>query len=139
MTETKNSPFQYKTPQILAFDYHANPDFPEKKWTIRINHQKEIIRMSQNQARVTLYMEISNDGEEELFSVKFSVSSTFVWGSISEEIINSLLNRTAPSLLLGYVRPLVAMFTNSSGMGSYNIPLIDFTNDPILDTKYDKG
>lgn len=139
MTETKNSPFQYTTPQIFTFDYHANPDFCEQKWTIKINHQKEILRISQNKARVILHMNIFNEGEGDLFTVQFSILSNFRWENIGEEIINSLLNRTAPSLLLGYARPIVSMFTNSSGMGSYNIPLIDFTNDPILDTKYDKG
>ena len=55
--------------------------------------------------------------------------------SVSTKVFSAILSL----LMAAQIFPLAAMFTNSSGMGSYNIPLIDFTNDPILDTKYDKG
>ena len=42
-------------------------------------------------------------------------------------MINKLLNQNAPSLLLSYLRPVIAQVTMASPYGAYNIPFIDFT------------
>ena len=136
MIETQNSKFQYITPRIIEFVFNAYPECEEKRWTININHDKEIIRYSYNEAKVTLKMVIRSTEDQTPFDFKFSVYSNFKWDNIDESRLADLLNRTAPSLLLGYARPIISMFTNSSGMPPYNLPMIDFSEDPLLDIAY---
>lgn len=42
-------------------------------------------------------------------------------------MIDRLLNQNAPSLLLSYLRPIVAQVTSASKYGTYNIPFVNFT------------
>ena len=133
MSETKQSKFQYQTPRILRCDFRSFPECEAKEWTININHTKTIKRESESEADVTLFVAIRSDEEATPFSLEFEITSHFKWEELEEPIISSLLNRNAPSLLLGFARPVLAMLTNSSGMPPYNIPMLDFSQDPMLD------
>ena len=42
-------------------------------------------------------------------------------------MIDRLLNQNAPSLLLSYLRPIVAQVTSASKNGTYKIPFVNFT------------
>ncbi len=133
MEKTNISKFQYTTPQIIAFNYLFNQEAENKEWNIRLRHQKYIKKISPEEALVSLRMTIDTDDDISPFDINFIVEARFRFKGYNEPKISSLLSQTAPALLLGYARPIVTMFTNSSGIAPFNIPLIDFTNEPIID------
>ena len=52
--------------------------------------------------------------------------SKFLWEEgLNEQEIRNALEINAPSLLVSYVRPLVALITGSSKYPSWNIPFLD--------------
>lgn len=132
MNITNESKFQYTNPRITKFNY-AFTELQDGEWTIRMKHKKEIEKISDNEAKVALEMMICADKEPSPFEIVFSVEAKFRWSNFDSKTVSSLLSQTSPSLLVGYARPIVAMFTNSSGITPFNIPMIDFTNEPIVD------
>lgn len=98
---------------------------------IGIAHEKNIEKVSENEARVTLYVRIQSIEEPSPFIIEAVVEAKFRWTESVMAILPNLLNQNAPSLLVGYLRPVIAMFTNSSGMTPYNLPMLDFTDEPI--------
>lgn len=130
--ETKLSKFQYTTPRIINFKYSANLNLEEKNYSLNIKHTKKISLISANEAEVVLNMKIAAQDESPI-DIEFSVVAKFRWQDLSDENIKYMLNQTAPALLVGYARPIVSMFTNASGLSPFNLPMIDFTNDPIED------
>lgn len=132
MDITQVSSFQYTNPKITRFQY-AYTDLSDGKWTINMRHQKKIEKISENEAKVILDMIIDADTDPSPFEVVFSVESRFHWDDLSIDVVSTLLSQTAPSLLIGYARPIVSMFTNSSGITPFNIPMIDFSKESIID------
>ena len=52
----------------------------------------------------------------------------FRWpDSLNMGMIEKLLNQNAPSLLLGYLRPIISQITAASPYNAYNLPFIDFS------------
>jgi len=133
MTDTVKSNFQYTTPRIRNFNYSINSSFEDGELEVRLQHRKRIERKSENEAYVELNMKISADAEVSPFEIDYTVFANFKWENMPEDKVKVFLNRTAPSLLVGYIRPIIAMFTNSSGFQPFNLPLIDFTKEPLMD------
>jgi len=132
MDTTIKSKFQYTNPRITKFNYKFT-ELPDGEWKIRMNHRKEIEKISDNEARVVLEMIICADEDPSPFEIVFSVEAKFRWTDLDAQNASILLSQTAPALLVGYARPVVAMFTNSSGITPFNIPMIDFTHESIVD------
>lgn len=131
MDITKESNFQYTNPRITKFNY-IFAELSDGQWTINMKHKKIIEKISNNEAKVILNMIICANEEPSPFEVSFSVEAKFRWKDFDADTVSTLLSQTAPSLLVGYARPIVAMFTNSSGITPFNIPMIDFTKEPIV-------
>ena len=132
MNTSKLSNFQYTTPQITKFQYIFT-ELSDGKWEINIKHQKVIEKISDNEAKVILDMIIGSDSSPAPFEIIFSVEAKFRWKELDIITVSTLLSQTAPSLLIGYARPIVSMFTNSSGIPPFNIPMLDFTKESIID------
>lgn len=47
-------------------------------------------------------------------------------------MIEKLLNQNAPSLLLGYLRPIISQITAASPYNAYNLPFIDFQRNKMM-------
>jgi len=60
------------------------------------------------------------------FFIEVEINSKFMWDDgLTEEEIKNALEINAPSLLISYVRPLVALVTGNSKYPSWNIPFLD--------------
>ncbi|MBQ3063496.1 MAG: protein-export chaperone SecB [Clostridia bacterium] len=132
MDNTKESNFQYTNPRITKFSYIFT-ELSDGQWEITMKHKKKVEKLSENEAKVVLDMIICASEDPSPFEFSFSVEANFRWKDFDAATVSSLLSRTAPSLLVGYARPIVAMFTNSSGIMPFNIPMIDFTKESIVD------
>lgn len=132
MNKTVESKFQYTNPIIKEFKYSFT-ELPAGEWKIELTHEKKIEKISSDKAKVILSMLIKADVNPSIFEIYFECEANFKWDGYDNSTISSLLSQTAPALLVGYARPIVALFTNSSGIPSFNIPLIDFTRESIVD------
>ena len=134
MENTVQSQFQYSTPRIIGFDYTANTEAPTKEWTLQMTHQKSIQKISDHSAVVSVEMKIcAPDDEAGPFTIRFVAEATFEWAGYDNGTISRLLSQNAPSLIIGHIRPLISLFTNSSGFIPFNLPFLDLTNESIID------
>ena len=82
------------------------------------------------EATVSLTIEIGETDDNVPFYIKAKEQADFKWDeSVADIMLDRLLNQNAPSLLLSYLRPIVAQVTNSSKYGVYNIPFVNFTSN----------
>ena len=75
-------------------------------------------------------------GYDPTFALLFVIMANFEWDeTYDSETINNLLLINAPSLLLGYARPIISNITSNS-IGQYDLPFMNFvSSDDILSTE----
>lgn len=138
INNVRKSQFQYNTPKITKFVYNAFTNSPSAEYSMNTAYSVTIGRKGTPSADVVLNIVIRADGEDTPFVIDADIMSTFKWDIESEEpaeqLIQNILEKNAPSILVGYLRPIIAMFTNCSGFPPYNLPLIDFSKSEIHDT-----
>ena len=124
--------FQFTNPILTDLEIHLNEGFngknnEEVKMITNMSFkvfQKENI----NEATVSLTVEIGEINDNTPFYIKSKEEADFKWDeNIDDIMLDKLLNQNAPSLLLAYLRPIIAQVTNASKYGVYNIPFINFT------------
>ena len=114
------SAFQFSNPSLTKMEFCINEDFEngrDKEVKMAVNMGIQIDRSKvDNSAKVSLTLEIGKKGAE------------FRWpDSLNMGMIEKLLNQNAPSLLLGYLRPIISQITAASPYNAYNLPFIDFS------------
>ncbi len=126
------SAFQYTNPALVKLDFRINQGFsgvgnkhvriPLK---ISVNVDKD---QAKNEALVSLSCGIGEENETLPFLVLAEEQARFRWETeLSNDTVNILLNQNAPSLLLSFLRPIIAQVTLASPYGAYYIPFINFT------------
>lgn len=125
------SNFQFTNPVLANLEFKFNEQFDVDSGEINIQTHVEIKiskEDSETEAVVRLEIIIGSDDSEMPFYLKAEETAHFRWdeGIYSDDDIDALLSQNAPALLLAYLRPIVATVTNSSPVGSYNIPFINF-------------
>ena len=107
------SAFQFTNPALSGLEFWINKNFNGEKDT------KIQIRMD---------VEIGEKNDDIPFYIKAIEGANFRWNDeLDDNMIDKLLNQNAPSLLLSYLRPIVAQVTSASKYGTYNIPFVNFT------------
>ncbi|MBM7617267.1 preprotein translocase subunit SecB [Weissella uvarum] len=128
------SSFQFNNPSITCLTFKINDDFDENEFDgfDKVKFRRKINRDGDTHANVSL--EVKMDGAKAPFNLELTMESDFVWNeklnvknADGEEQVEIFLKYTAPSLLLSYMRPVVAYITNSSKFPVYNMPFLDFT------------
>ena len=126
------SAFQFSNPSLTKMEFCINEDFEnswDKEVKIAVNMGIQIDRSStDNNARVSLTLEIGKKDSSDPFYVWATEMAEFRWpDSLNLEMVEKLLNQNAPSLLLGYLRPIISQITAASPYNAYNLPFIDFS------------
>lgn len=134
---SKESAFQFTRPVLKSLVVTINDSFEptdEGKININIithvNKQQLLQETDENVAEVILSVEIgSQEDMSSPFHIVAEEAANFKWskGQYSEDETDRLLKGNAPSLLLSYLRPVIAMVTSASAFPAYNIPFIDLT------------
>lgn len=134
---SKESAFQFTRPVLKSLVVTINDSFEptdEGKININIithvNKQQLLQETDENVAEVILSVEIgSQEDMSSPFHIVAEEAANFKWskGHYSEDETDRLLKGNAPSLLLSYLRPVIAMVTSASAFPAYNIPFIDLT------------
>ena len=101
----------------------------DKEVKIAVNMGVQIDRSAtDNNARVSLTLEIGKKDSEDPFYVCATEMAEFRWSeALNNEMVEKMLNQNAPSLLLGYLRPIISQITAASPYNAYNLPFIDFS------------
>lgn len=129
----QESVFQFSRPKVKNIEYSISKEYkPEEKVNLHQHFQRNITRIEQkNEAIVELTIELGCD-EKSInppFALKITIGAKFSWNNtLDEEMINSLLTINAPSLLIGYARPVISNITANS-MGAYDLPFISFADE----------
>ena len=121
----KESKFKFEKPILKRFSFNENEAFEKKEeLKIEIELEKEIER-TEKTGGVSVILKTVNSNEIPFF-IEIEMYSKFIWEEelTEEEIINAL-EINAPSLLISYIRPLVALVTGSSKYPAWNIPFLD--------------
>lgn len=127
----KNSGLQFKTPRLVDLEFQVNKDF-DKKDTDNINmkvHADVNVNklIDDSEAIVELTITIGSKKSDSPFYIKAVEGALFGWDETVSHIIDDLLTQNAPAILLGYIRPMVAMITAASPYNAYNLPVMNFT------------
>ena len=117
----KESKFKFEKPILKRFSFNENEAF-EKKEELKIEIELE---KKEKTGGVSVILKTVNSNEIPFF-IEIEMYSKFIWEEelTEEEIINAL-EINAPSLLISYIRPLVALVTGSSKYPAWNIPFLD--------------
>lgn len=121
----KESKFKFEKPILKRFSFNENEAFEKKEeLKIEIELEKEIERKEKT-GGVSVILKTVNSNEIPFF-IEIEMYSKFIWEEelTEEEIINAL-EINATSLLISYIRPLVALVTGSSKYPAWNIPFLD--------------
>lgn len=125
------SAFQFTNPVLIGFEYGINEEFAETEGEIeaQINMSVQVSKSeNSNEASVKLTVEFGERGEKDPFYFAATEAAKFKWdNSLDDQRVEKLLNQNAPSLLLSYLRPIVAQITTSSPFETVNIPFMNFT------------
>ena len=116
----KESKFKFEKPILKRFSFNENEAFEKKEeLKIEIELEKEIERKEKT-GGVSVILKTVNSNEIPFF-IEIEMYSKFIWEEelTEEEIINAL-EINAPSLLISYIRPLVALVTGSSKYPAWN-------------------
>ena len=121
----KESKFKFEKPILKRFSFNENEAFEKKEeLKIEIELEKEIERKEKTGGVSVILKTVNSHGTP--FFIEIEMYSKFTWEEelTEEEIINAL-EINAPSLLISYIRPLVALVTGSSKYPAWNIPFLD--------------
>lgn len=133
----KESKFQFTNPRLVSFTYQEknninNVDKFDMPCNSNINVQKSI---TDNTALVSLML-IIGIPDETPFTIAAEIKANFKWDdSFSDDMVDKMLKNNAASLLLSYLRPLIATLTNNTHFGPINIPFMDFRNSSESEAK----
>ena len=124
--EQMESAFQFTNPVLTELEFNSQ-DNQEVQIALSVSVQ---VNKSENkmEATVGLNFEIGTREDISPFYIKATEKANFRWDeSLTEGMVDKLLNQNAPSLLVSYLRPIIVQITAASPYGAYNIPFINFT------------
>lgn len=128
----KESKFKFKNPVLESLLFDINENFNEEEYDgMGIRGETKIAKAKdQNKAIVRFCLEIGEKSNSMPFYLKLTMKAQFKWESdMKDEMVNRLLKANAPSLLLAYMRPIVANITGNSEYPMFNIPYMDMSEN----------
>lgn len=130
----KTSKFQFINPYLTKLNFHINENYKSQNEIIDINCSMNVsINRIENKplAFVSLNVILGENNETSPFFVDCEMVSEFNWdnNSYDEKTISDFLSLNAPSLLLGYIRPIISQITGLSSYPAYDIPFYNFLDD----------
>ena len=127
-----NEKFQYKNPVLKYLEYSLNEGFesrPEQNINMRIRFDVKIHENDElSEASVDLTCEIGEKKADTPFYIRVVETSEFRWSDdVDAEELKMLLEINAPTLLLSFLRPIVAQVTAESPYTCVRIPFVCFS------------
>ena len=126
----KQSNLQFTNPYIKKIDFRIGEDIINTDMPISIEVESEI-NPEPKEAIVTLYLIVGDIDDENEVTTSFYfngvISADFKW---NDEIDNpdEMLKVSGATVLLSYIRPILANMTMQAGMKPLNLPFVNFTD-----------
>lgn len=138
MTVSESS-FQFNNPSVTTLNFEINDDFYSEDFDgfddIEITRNIRMPEENAQNAIVSIVFDLGQKNEKSPFKIHIRMESEFTWtesmNTLDEEgnkHVDTFLKYNAPSLIMSYMRPVIAGITNSSKFPAYNIPFMDFRN-----------
>ena len=126
----KESFFQYKMPRLTSLNFNFNEEFNYKsvKGDILTQCKTFIRKIDDNCSVVALQFLVGEKTNECPFFLDITMEALFNWTDADPSLIERLLTQNAPSLLLSYIRPVVADVTSRAGF-RFDIPFMNFIDN----------
>ncbi len=126
-------PMAFTAPILTYFRFELNPDFKDDGHGLsaELHFHHSIDRPEgENEATVGLELQINVEQEQRLENAPFwldvEYAARFSWDEdMPQKEIEQQLRVNASAVLIGYIRPIVAMVTSSSPLPTYNLPFIN--------------
>ena len=85
------------------------------------------IFMSEDDRKATVVLNIkAEDIDDFPFEFSIEMSSRVKWDKeVSEAMLDSILNKNVPAMILSYARPIISMITSHSDYKPLDLPFID--------------
>lgn len=135
MDNPHQSNFQFTNPVLTEMVFVVNQDYrppegdsQEIPIEIKVSKPDSEAYAKTQVASISLTAKIGED-KNLMFPCYLLATMTakFRWEpSLPNEMVEAMLAQNAPSLLLGYLRPLIAQVTAASPVGIFHLPFMNF-------------
>lgn len=129
MKNVKSSTFQFTKPKMIKFESELLSDFnPDEKSEYQVHLDKNIQReKNQPVASVIVGWAISPEkSKNPEIRIEIVMQAFFKWNEeLSDKQIEDLLNLNGVSLIISYMRPIVASMSYNATGKSIDIPFVD--------------
>lgn len=131
----KNSEYNFSQPYIKESFFKVNPDFVGNedqpitlctKVNVYNNYQ---YGSNDNSAICGLNVEVGEETGNAPFYVRINMESEFSWKDKDQNEIRKFLSVNAPSLIIGYARPIITFLTSNSQFPPFNLAFINFKDE----------
>lgn len=133
-----NETFRKKTPIGATTGYHYHPDKPLKVAPTDFKIDAELSRKTDDASRIRYVLTISSAGRKERTPYTFRVSVVgyfHIDKQFPEEKADLLIYASAPSLLYGAAREMLATITGRGPYPAIILPTATFYDDAVRATK----
>ena len=139
----KKSAFKFIKPTIESFDYKVKEDCNLANLrgkAVPISFGTEVfVSEEEKTAKVNLSIK-TEDTEDFPFVFTIVMSSKVKWDEdVPADMLESILNKNVPAMILSYARPIISMITSHSEYKPLEIPFLDLRNneddEKIVDDK----
>lgn len=118
-----------RSTEEIIFKKNDKYQSPEEGISVEFNFNTKVVNREKNQAEVNFTFILFS--EEKLEKAPFYLSITekgeFVWDeNAPDNIVEQLLEKNAPAILLSYMRSMISQITAFSGYPTLIVPLINF-------------
>lgn len=130
----RRSNFQFTNPVLVEMVFNVNQKYqPPQEGTQEIPIEIKVTKPNSEEYKtqtvsVSLTVKIGED-QNSLFPyfLLATMMANFRWeSSLPDKMVEAMLSQNAPSLLLGYLRPLIAQITSASPVGAFHLPFMNF-------------
>ncbi len=124
----KQSNFQFSDPNLIHLNFHINDDFDSNDFeSIKIDGSTRVLKSKgSNVAIVEFTLKIGEEDRNSPFYIEAVMKADFKWDEkLDAKIVENMLSINAPSLIVGYMRPIIANITNMSQYPIFNLPFLN--------------
>lgn len=128
----KESFFQFEEPYLMHFSFTENSHFNDALYKdLNIACQTQVRdHKDHRSAFITVSLTVGGTEADDPFLLEIKMGAIFSWNETDqEELVENLKKYNAPSLLISYIRPIVALVTSSSRYPTLNIPFMDLRDE----------
>ncbi len=128
------SKFQFSNPNLTNLSFQINDDFESENFeSIKIDGSTKVFRSQDHTAIVEFTLRIGEIGLSSPFYVEATMKANFKWNEeIEENTLKKMLQVNAPSLIIGYMRPVIANITNMSEYPAFNLPFLNMQQNEAV-------